>query len=588
MKFSRRSPRPSVRIHGVCVAAAGWLTACMGSVGSGPTAPATDTGSPAPSSGGAAGGPAAGTAPGTASPPGAPAPSSICTPAPRRLWKLTPAQYGRSVASLFPAVSDAGERIAATVVGGQDFSNDAGQLSLTGPHVNALVASAWQIAADAAADPGKLLPCLNAATPPPSCWSEVATVFGGRAFRRDLGPHEIDRLAGFAAQRATAGGPREALRQLLMYLLAAPEFLFRSEMGGEPKAGETSVVLTDFEKAASLAYWLTDGPPDAALLDAARRGQLSSKDDLAAQTRRLLRDEATAVGFAGFFRESFQLSGAKDARKDAMLFPQWNDAIADDLGREAEAIVSETVWKEGAKLHVLFDGGFTMLNSRLAEFYGVPAQGLDATSFRRTAVAPKQRAGIFTTGALMAAKASDTDTSPVMRGLFARESLLCGHVPPPPSNINNVPPQPDGKRTQRERLATHSVDPTCAGCHSLMDPLGLAFETFDPLGRYRTMEVGKPIDGRGKLDLDGAPFEFDGAIDLLAKLGGSAEVQRCFVARAFQYASGRAPERSGSGGADRCTMERLEQAFATSGGDMVELAVNFTTDESFFVRRVSP
>jgi hypothetical protein len=172
----------------------------------------------------------------------------------------------------------------------------------------------------------------------------------------------------------------------------------------------------------------------------------------------------------------------------------------------------------------------------------------------------------------------------VARGKFVRELLLCQPLPPPPANVNAVPPPPDGMRTQRERLGQHSADMSCSGCHSLMDPLGLAFERYDGLGRYRTMDVGKALDTTGKLtgaQPEGAPF--NDAVELMGLLAKSPEVGRCFVSTAFRYAQGRNPE-----GFDRCALERLGKRFDTSNGNMIDLAVALTSDEAFFLRAGTP
>jgi len=157
---------------------------------------------------------------------------------------------------------------------------------------------------------------------------------------------------------------------------------------------------------------------------------------------------------------------------------------------------------------------------------------------------------------------------------------LCQALPPPPANVNAVPPPPDGKRTQRERMGMHSADPTCAGCHALMDPLGLAFERYDGIGKYRTMDVGQQLDTSGKLtgaEPEGAPFQ--DAVGLMGLLAKSPTVKRCFLETAFRYALGRA-----AGSLDACTLDRLSQRFAASDGDMIDLTVAITTDESFFQR----
>jgi hypothetical protein len=392
----------------------------------------------------------------------------------------------------------------------------------------------------------------------------------------------VDRLAGFLEQRLAAADLTTALRQFLMYLLASPEFLFRSELGADPSPGQTTVTLTNSEKASALAYWLTDGPPDAPLLDAARRGALASKDQIAAQTRRLLAGGELATGLLRFFRESFQLDEVRGARKDAMAFPAWTDALADDLAREGEALVTQVLWGEGARLEVLLGAGFTMANGPLAAFYGLPGGGLDARSLRKVPLRAGERAGLLTTAGVMAARASDTDTSPVMRGLFVRQAVLCQDVPPPPANINNVPPPIDGVRTQRQRLASHSSDPGCASCHALMDPIGLAFERYDAIGRFRTMEAGQTIDASGALELDGRDVRFSDPVELGRALAASQQVAGCFLSHAWQYGVGRAPL-----AADACALDRLRAGFEASGGNMLELAVAITTDDDFFVRQVA-
>ena len=155
--------------------------------------------------------------------------------------------------------------------------------------------------------------------------------------------------------------------------------------------------------------------------------------------------------------------------------------------------------------------------------------------------------------------------------------MLCQHLPPPPDNLNVIPPPPDGKSTQRERLAKHSADPTCASCHKLMDPLGLAFESYDGIGRYRTMDVGKPLDTAGTLtgaEPEGATYK--NGSELMKLLAESPTVSTCFVKTAFRYAYGREPEAG-----DACTVDRLAAQFATSGGNIMDLAVAMTTDDSF-------
>jgi hypothetical protein len=269
--------------------------------------------------------------------------------------------------------------------------------------------------------------------------------------------------------------------------------------------------------------------------------------------------------------------------KDPMRFPEWKGTLAADLATEADAFVKQVLWGEGAHLGTLLTASFSMLNGRLAAFYGVgdPAAG---EMLQKVSWPAGQRAGFLSQAGVMASLAKENDTDVVGRGKFIRELLLCQDLPPPPATVNAVPPPPDGKRTQRERMSAHSEDPSCAGCHTMMDPLGLAFERYDGIGRYRTMDVGQTLDVGGRLtgaEPEGAPFR--DAVELMGLLARSPVVSRCFVSTAFRYAHGRAP-----GGLDACTIERLAARFDGAGGDMIDLAVALVTDDSFFLRASNP
>jgi hypothetical protein len=544
--------------------------ACTGSIEVGDSPPTGSPGGPLPGPGGATAQPA----------PVAPALPAGCALPPRRIWALTPEQYLRTVRVLLPGTgAGLAEGLAGTLAAQDGFSNDAGRLDMTEPHVGQLLDAAWQLAGAAAAAPASLDPCL-ASAPDEACLRGFVAGFGLRAFRRELAPAEVD--AFLAHHRAS--DPKLALRELVMDLLVSPSALYRTELGPEG-AGDPRqpVALTPFERASALSYFLTDGPPDAALLAAARAGALGSAAQIEQHTRRLLATPDSAGGLLQFLREGFGTRAVLDVAKDPKRFPEWKAPLPAALAAEAEAFVRQVVWAEDGKLSTLLTADFSMLDGKLAAFYGVddPTLGAD---LRKVALPPGQRAGLFTQAAAMAALAKENDTDPVGRGKMVREVLLCQALPPPPATVNAVPPPPDGKRTQRERMAMHSADPTCATCHALMDPLGLSFERYDGIGRYRTSDVGQALEVSGTLTAaqpEQAPFQ--DAVGLMKLLASSPDVARCFVATAFRYAHGRAPQ-----SADRCTLDRLGDRFARSGGNVIDLAVAITTDEAFGFRAGTP
>jgi hypothetical protein len=520
-----------------------------------------------------------GTQPPGTQPPGTQPPGPQTCGLPRaRIWALTPEQYVRTVKSVLPNAVIAEGSLAAQVGGANGFSNDASQLGLTEPYLGQILELAYKLAGDAAADPAKLAPCL--AQPTAACVREFVQTFAGRAFRRSLATTEVDGLVMQHGRTLAAGDARGALRQLVMAILTSPSMLFRTELGPDGGA-RGAVTLTPFERASALSYFLADGPPDAELLAAARGGGLETRDQIEAHSRRLLAKPEVAQGLSRFTRELFGTRDVREANKDVAVYPDWTEPLVADLAEEADAFLRQVIWTEDGRLATLLSAPFSMLNARLAGFYGVtetvPAGGLRKVSFR-----PGQRAGLFTLGALQATLAKDNDTDAVARGRFLREVLLCKTLPEPPANLNVVPPPPDGKNTMRERLFRHSADPTCAVCHNLMDPLGLSFEIYDGIGRYRTTDLGKPIDAAGTLT--GAAPEgarFGNGVELLGLLADSPDVAACFVQTAFRYGHGREPT-----AADQCAVERLRQRFSASRGRILDLVVAITSDESFVQRQI--
>jgi hypothetical protein len=590
------SPRPSlrpdrrgrIRLARLCVLGGlGMLggLACTGQIGGerapSPAAPgARDPGASAPDpqrdpqKPPVTGMPTPPTTPGPTDPP----PAATCQAAPRRIWPLTPDQLARTIATVLPAPADFAQSLKSALAVANGFSNEAGRLVMTEPYVSQLIESVWPLAGAAAANPGKLAPCLAQATLAPTCVRDFVTGFGARAFRRDLAPAEVDAFVVFHASQLKVGDAAFALRELLVQMLLSPSLLYRTELGADGAQG-ASVALTSFEKASALSYFLTDGPPDADLMAAAKANALDNKAAIEAHTRRLLAHAEGASGWLKFFRETFLSDDVRAVTKDPMRFADWKADLAADLAGEQEAFTRQVLWAEGGKLQTLLTADFSMLNSRLATFYGVADPALGA-AFTKVKHRPGERAGLLTTAGSMATLAKENDTDPVGRGKFVREVLLCHPIPPPPSTVNAVPPPPDGKRTQRERMAVHSADASCSACHSLMDPLGLAFERYDGIGRYRTTDVGKTLDVAGHLtEAEPADAPFADAVELMRVLARSPDVASCFVGTALRYANGRE-----AGGYDACTLDRLGQRFVATGGDMMDLAVSITTDESFFLR----
>jgi hypothetical protein len=334
--------------------------------------------------------------------------------------------------------------------------------------------------------------------------------------------------------------------------------------------------LTPWEMATRLSYLFWGTMPDASLMAAAESGKLATRDEVMSQAQRLIDDPRATAMVTNFGEQWLALRDLADADKDPLAFPKYRDELRDLWKQETDSFIA-AVWKGDARLDTLLSAPFSMMNGPLAAFYGVT--GVSGNDFVKVMLDPTQRAGVLTQGALMAAKSGPDQTSPVLRGVFVREQMLCQPLPPPPPEVNAMPPVIDAKQTTRERFAAHRKDPSCASCHDLIDNLGLGFENYDPIGLYRVTENGKPIDASGRFsgtDVDGP---FTGAVEMARKLVASKDVEGCMATHWFDFAFGR--DKTGE---DACTSETLGRLFASSGGDIRQLLLAITQSDAFFFK----
>ena len=464
------------------------------------------------------------------------------------------------------------------------FSNDTAAQSVTRLLAEGYLNAAEAVSARATADLTGLLPCATDA-PDAACVGAFIDDFGQRAFRRPLDDDDrADLRAAFDAGQAE-GGTKGAVATVIEVALQSPEYLYRVEGAGEGTgagAGATSpavvVPVAPYELAARLSYLFWRTMPDAALFDAAGRGDLATKEGMRAQAERLLADPRTRLTLASFFDEFLELNQLDDLEKDPSVYPRFEPAIRTAFHGETLSFLDSILWDGDGRLSTLLTAPYTFVNGKLAAFYGMAP--VDGTTFRRVDVDPARLGGLLTQGAFLATRAKFDQTSPVHRGKFVRERLFCTTPSPPPPDIAIRAPALDPDLTTRERFAQHSEDPYCAGCHRLMDPIGLGFENFDGVGLWRDMEAFQPVDGSGELtgtDVDGT---FNGARALEQRLAGSAQVERCAASQWFHFAHGRADTPD-----DACSLDQLGRDFHASHGDLRSLLVSLTQTDAFRYRR---
>jgi hypothetical protein len=460
---------------------------------------------------------------------------------------------------------------------GLGFTNNADVLSVTNLLAEAYMTASEGLATAAVANLTTLLPCDPVKAGEDVCAKQFISDFGLRAFRRPVSAAENASLLTLFGTGKMGGAFADGIELVIEAMLQSADFLYRVEKGDPTAAPDAVAPVDHYEMATRLSYFFWGTMPDKALFDAAGASKLGTSGEVETQVRRMLADPKAKLAVGNFHSEWLNIGGVAGADKDKTLFPEFTDAIRVGLQQEASTFVDQVFWNDG-KFETLFFAPYSYMNKQLAGFYGVTPPNSD--TFVKVDLDPKQRAGVVTLGALLAANAKPNQSSPVLRGKFVREQFLCQQLPPPPANLVIVPPEVKPGSTTRERFAVHEKDPTCASCHKMMDGLGVGLEAYDPLGRWRTLDQGLPVDSSGTIiatrDADGT---FNGGAELATRLGKSAEVRECMVRQWFRYANGRS-EIEG----DACTLSRLYQAFDDGGHDMRELRVKIALSDAFRFR----
>lgn len=455
--------------------------------------------------------------------------------------------------------------------------------------VSSLHTQLFMEAADTLADAAMLankipIPCTNpAATAETSCATMFIAQFGRRAFRRPVSASEsTDLLAVFAKARSLAFDFKGALTQVVKAILQSPNFLYHWEVG-ETKPARVGELypLTPHQVASRLSYLLWETMPDEMLLGAADAKQLSTPEQLTAQARRMFADKTrTQTGLASFHEQWLKIENLDDLQKDTAKFPAFTAAAKAALPVELSTFVGAVLGSGDGTLKTLLTAPYTYANKALAPIYGATAPG---DAFTQVQLNPAQRSGILTQATFLGTNAKPSLTDPVKRGLVVWQQLLCGAVSAPPPDVPDLPPE-NPNDTNRQRFAAHANSP-CATCHKVFDPPGFAFENYDPIGGYQTMDKGQTVDASGEaLTPGGAKISFKNAVELLKALSESEEVKWCVARQWFRYLLGRMDS-----GAEQGSMElAYKAATATPGYSIREMLVATTATKAFLYRAPSP
>lgn len=432
------------------------------------------------------------------------------------------------------------------------------------------VSTAETLATSAVSRQATLFPCANpAANAEQACLDQVLDTFARRAWRHRLSDDEKGTLRTvFTNVRSLSGATwNDGLSAVLQVLLQSPQFLYVTEVGTPVSGAERPTSqLTPLEVATRLSFLLWGSIPDVALLDAAEQGQLATKEDVAAQARRMLSDPRARRGYLDFTRQWLEVESLEAVTKDSTRFPAWNAMLASAASAELDTFAGDT-FTNGGSYRDLLTGTQTTANGALATLYG-----------------SSSRAGVLTRAGWLATHAHPIDTSPTLRGKAIRTRFLCEEIPAPPPGVSVMLPNIAGPATLRQRLAAHlEAGSSCAQCHVLMDPIGFGLEEYDAIGEGRTTETnGLTIDSSGELVSAGRTTPFTGGVGLSQALADSAQAQRCYVTQTWRYAQGRSETSK-----DRCHIDAA-MASLPAGATLQDVVVAVVTSDAFLFRETLP
>ncbi len=351
-----------------------------------------------------------------------------------------------------------------------------------------------------------------------TCAKKIIGALARRAYRRPVTDGDLQSLIEFYQRGRNEGGNFESgIEAAVQLILASPDFLFRFEPDPDSVAADAVYRIGDLQLASRLSFFLWSSIPDEELLNLSSQGRLKEPVVLERQVRRMLADPRSKALVDNFAGQWLYLRNLKTINPDFETFPDFDDNLRQAMKRETELFI-DSIMREDKSVMDLLNANYTFLNERLARHYGIP--GIYGTDFRRVTLKEDARRGLLGQASILTVTSYPTRTSPVQRGKWILTNVLGIPPNPPPPNIPALKERSDtGKPTTlRERMEEHRTNPTCAGCHRMMDPIGFSLENFDALGQWRTTDEGVKIDPSGTL--------FNGA-----KVDGPASLRQMLTSR---------------------------------------------------------
>ncbi|MBT8062047.1 MAG: DUF1592 domain-containing protein, partial [Gammaproteobacteria bacterium] len=397
-------------------------------------------------------------------------------------------------------------------------------------------------------------------------------------FRRPLTESELQEAVELSATATqTLNSFHDGLTFGLASLLVSPNFLFVVDDVQAATSPDGGVELTPYAKASRLSFFLWNTTPDSQLLDAAETGVLDTPKGLDGEIDRMMASPRLRDGVRAFFADMLRLEEFEHLEKDNQIYPAFDPEVVDEAQEQLLRTITHHLLDEDADYRDLFTTRRTFMNGPLGRVYRVPVEQASIWTEHEFTGADG-RSGIQTLAGFVALHSHPGRSSPTIRGKAIRELLLCQPVPDPPGDVDfSQFIAASANSNARERLEIHNSVASCAGCHKLMDGIGLSLENYDGAGQFRARDAGVAIDATGQLN----GIDYQDTLGFSQALRNDPAIPGCLVERVFAYSSGRSPVR-----ADKAWLNFLGDSFADDGYRFRPLMRSIVSSRNFF--RVIP
>jgi len=571
-------PRSTIRrASSLAVLVGAVASACTGSIGGS----SNGNGNSGPSGVGSGGATGTSGGSGTGSGTGGGGPNGACTPTTpvaQRMVRLSFAQVASTISALL------GPNALKDISVDNPRQRAFQALFVEGDLVNTQVLSKtvqWGDSAIATlTDPAVFTQLTGCASPvTDACASAFLTSFAEKAYRRPLSADETTSLMNlYSVLKAGGSTIDEATRYVIEGAIVSPQALYRTEYG---KAGG----LSDFEMASELSYFLTNGPPDAALLTAAKNGKVSVPDDVRVQVDRLLGGDATLQNLNQVMMAYYLVGQIDSVVKDPAVFPDFTIGMRNSMYTGTQKFIENNLWK--GKAGEILTVRTSYVDENLAKLYGVTYPAAPGSGFVPFTFSPGQRAGILTEASILSVRARTDNTSVVSRGLYINSNVLCNQTPPPPppSVADQVNAQKaDLTATERQKSDYRRMTAPCNTCHTFFDPYGLVLETYDGIGRFRSSYPnGTAIDTSVTLpDFAGGGSAAD-VTAFVTQEAGNGVFSRCLTTNMMKYALAEGPV-----DANDCSVKEVHDGFLATDQSFASLLRQIALSKTLSVRGTGP